>query len=237
MTPAPDWTAFDWLIAPLDRATFLEEVWDVARRPSTAPIPGTSARSSVAPTSTRSPGRSVAAGEADQQLQDAVVRFIDGEPQSEPVVADADGSPNLYQLYRSHAAGWSVILASLSERWPPITSLCARLETALHHPMTACLYSLRLSRGSQRTTTPLMCSSSRSKAPRRGGCIRRVASSLRRCPAPLPHPVGGLLQDVRLDAGDVLYVPVVGYTRRAHRGSIAARDARCPGHSMVGSSD
>ena len=31
MTPAPDWTAFDWLIAPLDRATFLEEVWE--RRP------------------------------------------------------------------------------------------------------------------------------------------------------------------------------------------------------------
>ena len=46
--------------------------------------------------------------EADQQLQELrVVRFIDGEPQSEPVVADADGSPDLYQLYRSYAAGWT----------------------------------------------------------------------------------------------------------------------------------
>ena len=141
MTPAPDWPAFDWLIAPLDRATFLEEVWE--RRPQAIhrADPGYFCSLVGRADSTRSPGRSV----CDRWRRTNSCRSSRGpfhrrRAAERAVVADADGSPNLYQLYRSYAAGWSLILASLSERWSPITSLCARLETALHHPMTARLY-------------------------------------------------------------------------------------------------
>ena len=138
-----------------------------------------------------------------------MVRFIDGEPQSEPVVADADGSPNLYQLYRAYAAGWSVILASLSERWPPITSLCARLETALHHPMTACLYltppEAQGFPAHHDTADVFIVQVEGTKAWR---CIRRAASFPRSMPRSTTSPLSAdRFQDVRLDAGDVLYVP------------------------------
>ncbi len=211
MTLAPDWSAFDWLIAPLDRAMFLEEVWE--RRPQAihradpgyfCSLVGRADVDTIARTIRVRPV------EADQQLQELrVVRFIDGAPQSEPVVADADGSPNLYQLYRSYAAGWSVILASLSERWPPITSLCARLETALHHPMTACLYltppEAQGFPAHHDTVDVFIVQVEGTKA-------WRVYPPTRELP-PVDAPLHYLTlsadsaQDVRLDAGDVLYVP------------------------------
>ena len=142
MTPDPDWTAFDWLIAPLDRATFLEEVWE--RRPQAIHRADPGYFGSLvgrADVDTIAGMFRVPPLQADQRLQPIrLVRFLDGESTSEPVVADADGSPDLYQLYRAYAAGSTVILGSLGGRWPPITALCAGLEAALHHPVSANLY-------------------------------------------------------------------------------------------------
>ena len=120
MTPVPDWTAFDWLIAPLDRATFLEESGSDARRPSTAPIPTTSARSSVAPTSTRSPRCSGAAGSRQisgssdpprpfpRRASRVTSRSPPGTTEPRPLPA--------VSLY---AAGWTVVIGPLGGRWPP----------------------------------------------------------------------------------------------------------------------
>ena len=211
MTPAPDWTAFDRLIAPLDRETFLEEVWE--RRPQAihradpeyfCSLVGRADVDTIARTIRVRPVQ------ADQRLHELrVVRFVDGEPQSEPVVADADGSPDLYQLYRSYAAGWTVILGSLSGRWPPITSLCARLETALHHPVSAALY---LTPPEAQGFPPHHDTHDVFIVQVEGTKAWRLYPPSRELPpvdAPFHHftPSTDHAQDVRLDAGDVLYVP------------------------------
>ena len=144
MTPDPDWTAFDWLIAPLDRVTFLDEAWE--RRPQAIhradPDVLLLARRSR-PTSTRSPAtfrvpadRSGSAPAAEVRL----VRFLDGGRGSSRSLPATTAAQTCTSCIARYAAGWTVVIGPLGGRWPPITSLCARLETALHHRVSANLY-------------------------------------------------------------------------------------------------
>ncbi len=212
MSSVPDWTAFDWLIAPLDRATFLEDSWE--RRPQAIHRADPDYFSSLigrADIDTIAPMFRAPLIEADQrQPPIRLVRFLDGErPGYEPVAAGNDGGPDLYQLYRAYAAGWTVVIGPLGGRWPPLTSLCARLETALHHRVAANVY---LTPPEAQGFPPHDDTHDVFIVQVEGAKTWRISRPCRELP-PVHPPFHDLLvsphdaEDVQLDAGDVLYVP------------------------------
>ena len=211
MTPIPAWAAFDWLIDPLDRATFLAEVWE--RRPHAIhrADPGYFC-SLVSRADIDTIARTIRVGpvQADQRLQDLrLVHVADGHAQTGTVVAGADGSPDLRQLYHAYAAGSTVILGSLSRYWPPVTALCSGLELALHHVMSANLF---LTPPDAQGLPPHHDTQDVFIAQIEGAKAWRLYPPCRDLPladAPCPDmtPSADGAQDVQLQAGDVLYLP------------------------------
>ena len=136
------WRAFDWLIAPVERERFLDDVWEqqpcvIARDDPTY----FSALVSSADVDTIAAMFRVAPRQEDGRTQTVrLVRFDEGGPTSGAVIGAPDGTPDWTHLYRAYARGSTIILGPLGSRWPPVAELCAQLESALHHRVSANLY-------------------------------------------------------------------------------------------------
>ena len=226
--------ALDRLLAPCDRVTFLAEHWerhphavhrddptyfeDLVSRADVDAIAGTL--------------RNVPASGDQRVLEARLVAHRDGQPSSEPVAAGPDGSPDRSALYRGYAAGATVVLGPLGGRWPSITALCAGLEAALHHPVSAHLY---LTPPDAQGFPPHHDTHDVFVVQVEGSKSWRIGPPDRELPladeAPDTTTMGVPATDIRLDAGDVLYIPR-GLGARGTRRSGAVR---CTSRSAYGS--
>lgn len=219
-SPVDTWAAFDRLIAPCDRMTFLAEHWE--RRPHAVHRDDPTYFADLV---TRADVDTIAASlrttptVGDQRVQEArLVASRDGQLIYEPVAAGVDGSPDRYQLYRGYATGDTVVLGPLGGRWPPVTALCAGLEAALQHPVWAHLY---LTPPDGQGFGPHHDTHDVFVAQVEGRKTWRIGPPTRELPltdevsrhSAMTAPV----IEVRLDAGDLLYVPR-GWVHEAHAG-------------------
>ncbi len=212
--------ALDRLLAPCDRSTFLTEHWErrphAVHRDDPAYFTDLVSRADVDAIAGTLRNRPVTGDQ--RELEARLIAHRDGQPMSEPVATDRDGSPDRQQLYRGYASGQTVVLGPLGGRWPPITTLCAELEAALHHPVSAHLY---LTPAGAQGFPPHHDTHDVFVVQVEGSKTWRIGPPITALPlADDPSGVAVMTEpasDIRLDAGDVLYVPR-GWVHEAHAG-------------------
>ena len=127
---------------------------------------------------------------------------------------NADGSPNLIQVYNAYQKGYSVVLYDLDKRWPSLSALSRNLEDFFNHAININVY---LTPANSQARTPHF--------DREEVLILQVEGiqhwRIYEPPSPPlqdtsldPDNLPPLAMDVCLEAGDLLYVPF-GWGREA----------------------
>lgn len=142
--------------------------------------------------------------------KDIKIVKMDGEDYSfRQAPRSADGSPDIFSLYRAHQDGYTIIVYNMQRRWGPVADLCRSLEAALHHRVRGNLY----------FTPPRSQGFSAHYDTEEVFVLQLEGSKLWRLYGVVPSPldddhrqlrredIGELSREIVLQAGDLLYIP------------------------------
>ncbi len=138
--PREDSYSLDWLLAPIDTGTFLDEYWE--KRPLLVNRNDAAYFASLPDIDDVDSLIGLTSSHAARRSDD--LRIVRSDAQcmlSElPVKLDANGFPDIHDAYRAYDEGYSFVLNRIHDRSPAVAQLCGALEEALHQPIGVNMY-------------------------------------------------------------------------------------------------
>lgn len=141
------------------------------------------------------------------------LRVIKKDAPSPPVTAQRPGredAPDLTKLYAAYHDGHTINVSNLQERWAPLATLCANLESFLGHPAGANMY---LTPQNAQGFAPHFDTHDVFIVQTHGEKTWRLYEGPQELPLDVQgtsgsvDSVGALIDEVSLGAGDLLYIP------------------------------